>query len=104
MKKMNLAVILNLNFKKNKRHNEYKTDILKKYQVFLRESKLNNDLEFDQTNPSIFDPKTIKQNSKIIDAFHLMKNKRQEKHAKKFNSNGMTSHRSVLCCKNNIKC
>ena len=38
---------------------------------------MNNDLQFDQTNPSIFDPKTIKKNYKIIDAFHLMKNKRQ---------------------------
>ena len=93
-----------LKFKKNKQHNEYRTDLLKKYQVFLRELKLNNDLEFDQTNPSIFDPKTIKQNYQILDAFHLMKNKKQEKHEKKFNSNGMASHRSVLCCKNNIKC
>ena len=93
-----------LKFKKNKQHNDCRSCLLKKYQVFLRELKLNNDLEFDQTNPSIFYPKTIRQNYQIIDAFHLMKNKRQEKHDKKFNSNGMASHRSVLCSKNSIKC
>ena len=60
-------------------------------------------LKFDQTNPSILDPKTIKQNHKIIDALHLINNYRLEKHNKKYNSNGMASHRSVLCCKNNIK-
>ena len=49
-----------LMFKKNKEHNEYRTDLFKNYKRFLRESKFNNDLEFDQTNPSIFDPKTIK--------------------------------------------
>ena len=43
---------------------------------------------------------TINKNFKIIDAFHQIKNKKQEKHDK----NGKKSHRSVLCCKNNINC
>ena len=47
-----------------------------------------------------FNPETINKNFKIIDAFHQMKNKKQEKHDK----NGKKSHRSVLCCKNNINC
>ena len=92
-----------LKFKKDKQHNEYRTALLNNYKKYLRESKLTNDLVFGQTNTSIFDAKTIKQNYKIIDAFHLVKKKKQDKHDKLYNKNGVTSHRSVLCCKNNIK-
>ena len=81
-----------LKFKKNKQHNEYRTTLLKKYKVFLRESKLKGDLKFEETNPSISNYETINKNFKIIDDFHQMKNKKQEKHDK----NGKTSHRSVI--------
>ena len=39
---------------------------------------MNNDLQFDQTNPSILDSEIIKKNYIIIDAFY------QEKHDKKY--------------------
>ena len=52
------------------KENEYRTALLKSYKWFLRESKLNNDLEFDQINPSTTKPEIIKKNYKIIDAFH----------------------------------
>ena len=93
-----------LKFKKNKQHNEYRTNLLYDYKKYLRESKLNNDLVFSRTNASNFDAKTIKHNYKIIDAFHLVKRKIQDNHEKIYNKNGKTSHRSVLCCKNNINC
>ena len=73
---------------------------MKKYKVFLRESKLKGDLEFYEPKPLISNPETINKNFKIIDAFHQMKNKKKEKHDK----NGKKSHRTVLCCKNNINC
>ena len=50
-----------------------------------------------------FDAKIIKQNYKIINAFHLVKRKIQDKHEKIYIKNGKTSYRSVLCYKNNIK-
>ena len=68
------------------------------------ESKLNNDLQFNQTDPSIFDPKIINKNYWIIDAFHLLKKNKQEKHVKKYDNNGMATHRRILFCKKNIKC
>ncbi len=43
-------------------------------------------------------------NYKIIDAIHLVKTKIQDKHEKIYNKNGKTSHRSILCFKNNINC
>ncbi len=47
------------------------------HKVFLRGSKIEGDLEFNETNPSIANSKTINKNFKIIDAFHQMKNKRK---------------------------
>ena len=80
-----------LKFKKNKQHNEYRTNLLYDYKKYLRESKLNNDLVFSRTNASNFDAKTLKHNYKIIDAFHLVKKKIQDKHEKIYNKNDISS-------------
>ena len=65
---------------------------------------MNNDLQFDQTNPSILNPEIIKKDYKIIDAFHQLKKNNQVKQDNIHDKNGMASHRSVLFCRNNIKC
>ena len=46
----------------------------------------------------------LNKEDEFCDDSELMKRKKKEKHEKKFNSNGMASHRSVLCCRNNIQC